>query len=253
YLVEEIFFPAAFGFRNYYRGVPLSYYLVDNLYFSIFYSLFGVLYFFLQNEHRRTVEHQQLLLENQRTQLSFLRSQVNPHFLFNSLNNIYALVYRQSPKALEAVALLSDQLRYMLYQEQEEVEVQKEWDYIRQYIRLQRLRFEQPLEIEEKVSGSDEGLRVPPLLLIPFVENAFKHGDFRAAGPHIELELAAEPGRLRFRISNTKGPREKDAVGGIGLQNLRRRLELLYPGRHSLLTKDAGNRFTAELEVTHAG
>jgi hypothetical protein len=182
YLVQEVFFLHVLGFHNYYANVPLLYYYVDNIYFAIVYSAFGIVYFFVQNEHRRLLENKQLQLENKQTQLSFLQSQVNPHFLFNSLNNIYSLIYQNSPHSLDAVAKLSDILRYMLYDSAEKVSVQKEWNYIQKYIDLQLLRFEHPVNIQQQVNGNLEAVFIPPFLLIPFVENAFKHYTIKCFG-----------------------------------------------------------------------
>lgn len=249
YLLEEVVYREVFGFHNYYDGVPLLYYYVDNIYYAVVYSAFGILYYFLQNEQRLKVQHHQLQLANKQAQLSFLQSQVNPHFLFNNLNNIYSLVYQNSSKSLQAISGLSDILRYMLYENKETVPLSKELSYIQKYIDLQQLRFKHPVRIEQETEGDTEAVNIPPLVLIPFVENAFKHGDFNHEGIHLKIKLVVGENTIDCFITNNKGNVEKDAAGGIGLQNIRKRLELLYPGRHSLDINDDSNTFTVKLQL----
>jgi two-component system LytT family sensor kinase len=133
----------------------------------------------------------QLQLQNRQTELSFLRSQVNPHFLFNNLNNIYALVYEQSSQALPAIAGLSELLRYMLYNTSETVLLSTELNYIEKYIELQQLRFERPSLISANQNCSDENSKIPPLLLIPFIENAFKHGQTSLKRTWLKWEISS--------------------------------------------------------------
>jgi sensor histidine kinase YesM len=183
--------------------------------------------------------------------LSFLRSQLNPHFLFNSLNNIYSLAYRQSNQVLPAIAALSDLLRYMLYDSNEKVPLEKELAYIRKYIELQSLRFEQPILADVHVSGHIDEVMIPPLLLIPFIENAFKHGQFNTVSGLL-VNIYTNDKKLHVHCHNKKGKQEKDAGGGIGLENVKRRLSLLYPNKHILLIDDKNDFFTVNLELEYA-
>jgi hypothetical protein len=248
YCTEQLLFPVLFGIRNYGSTVSLAYYFVDNLFFAILYSAFGVVYFFIQNEQESRFRESQLELVNKQTELSFLRSQINPHFLFNSLNNIYSLVYHQSDQSLAAIAKLSDLLRYMLYDLNEQVPLQKELDYIHKYMELQQMRFDHPLPATLQMTGNPGKASIPPLLLIPFVENAFKHGDVKN-GHEISMKLHADEEVIRFSISNAIGNHQKDAGGGIGLENVQRRLALLYPGRHSFRVQKTKDIFEVELEI----
>lgn len=248
YLVEEQVYPLVFHFRNYNEGVSLLYYYIDNIFFAILYSAFGIVYFFVQSEHQHQLKQTRLMLENKQTELSFLRSQINPHFLFNSLNNVYSLVYHQSDQSLTAIAKLSDLLRYMLYDTHEKVPLQKELDYINKYMELQQMRFEHALPASMEITGNPGKAHIPPLLLIPFVENAFKHGDIKN-GNSIHIKLHADEDVMRFTISNTIGHQLKDAGGGIGLENVQRRLELLYPGRHLLQVQQTKDIFEVQLEI----
>lgn len=248
YLVEEMAYPAIWGFRNYQAGVSLLYYYLDNIYYAILYSSFGIIYFFVNSERQHQLNQAKLLLVNKQTELSFLRSQINPHFLFNSLNNIYSLVYHKNEQSLTAIAKLSDLLRYMLYDANEQVPLQKELDYISLYVELQQLRLVQPVPVNLAISGSTHQANIPPLLLIPFVENAFKHGDLKN-GYGIAMKVYADGEVIRFGISNTIGNHQKNAGGGIGLENVKRRLELLFHGKHLLAIKQTTDIFDVELEI----
>ena len=248
YCIEEILFPSVFHFRNYSANTPLPYYYADNLFFTVLYSAFGIVYFLIQKDKQQQLKEAELQLVNQQTELSFLRSQVNPHFLFNSLNNIYSLVYHESDQSLTAIAKLSDLLRYMLYDTNEKVPLQKELDYINKYIELQEMRFENTTPIHVAITGNTEKASIPPLLLIPFVENAFKHGDMKQ--PHlVKIKVSADDAAIHFNISNPIGNHQKDASGGIGLENVRRRLELLYPGRYTLQVQERAAIFDVQLEI----
>ena len=200
----------------------------------------------------KEVQQVALQLQNRKAELSFLRSQINPHFLFNNLNNIYALMYEQSPHALPAMVGLSELLRYMLYNNSEMVPLKTELSYIEKYIALQQLRFEYPSSIETKQSNSDENAAIPPLLLIPFVENAFKHGQTNTTACWLKLDVSSNANALNFSCANLVGEKRKDAIGGIGIENVKQRLNLLYPERHLLEITTNNNWFTVKLKLQYA-
>jgi len=174
--------------------------------------------------------------------LQFLRAQINPHFLFNTLNNIYSLAVVRSPQTADMVMQLSKLLRYVVYDSKaEQIPLETEVDHIEQYLQLFRMRSEAPLDITFQVSGAIEGLRLEPMMLIPLVENCCKHADFNTnEKAYIRLDLRVENGWLHFHTTNTKNDqdRQKDQVGGVGMDNLRQRLELLYPNAHRFTTQD---------------
>ena len=180
----------------------------------------------------------ELMLEKQSGELALLRSQINPHFLFNTLNNIYSLVYQKSEDAPEAVMKMSSIMRYMLYDATtDKVLLEKEIEYLKSFIELEKLRIRHKDFVELNVSGNVEGRTIAPMLLIPFVENAFKHGSRSVTNPGIRINLTIGPKQILFEVSNhvrQNGTATKDQVGGIGLTNIRRRLNLLYPGKHQL-------------------
>jgi two-component system, LytTR family, sensor kinase len=226
-------------------------FFLDTVLVAAIYTAVGTVFYFIRYSWYKELQQKELLIQNRQSELSFLRSQINPHFLFNNLNNIYSLVYQSSAKALPAIASLSELLRYMLYDSTEKVPLQKEVDYIRKYIDLQRLRFEHVIKADMHVAGDTETVLIPPLLLISFVENAFKHGDFSSTGTGLVMNMYRNNHKLHFHCSNAKGKQQKDAGGGIGLENVKRRLLLLYPGKHLLLIEDKNNYFTVNLELEY--
>jgi two-component system, LytTR family, sensor kinase len=196
----------------------------------------------------------ELLLEKQSGELALLRSQVNPHFLFNTLNNIYSLVYRKSEDAPEAVMKMSSIMRYMLYDATtDKVLLEKEIEYLKSFIELEKLRIRHKDFVEMSVSGTVEGRTIAPMLLIPFVENAFKHCSKNVVNPGIRIRLAVEPLQIRFEVSNNirkNATVTKDESSGIGLTNLRRRLNLLYPGKHTLEISSDEETYTVKLNLS---
>lgn len=181
-------------------------------------------------------------LENARLQaeLQFLKAQINPHFLFNTLNNLYYLAYTQSAHTPAVVAKLADMMRYMLHDAaRPTVALNQEIDYLRNYIGLEQLRLTHPVPIYFDVEGSPDGLRIAPLLLIAFLENAFKHGICdHASTACISVHLRLRPTSVDYTVRNARRPATGPAPGGTGLLNVRRRLALSYPGRHTLLIDD---------------
>ncbi len=194
----------------------------------------------------------ELIKERQASEIALLRSQVNPHFLFNTLNNIYSLVYNKSDEAPEAVMKLSSIMRYMLYDSNTDVvAVNKEVEYLNSFIELQQLRILQKGFVEIKVNGSMENRTIAPMLLIPFVENAFKHGDKNHA-PGIIIQLNMETDRLVFTVENyikVNGQPSVDESGGFGLENIKRRLGLLYHEKHELKINKFDDKYKVELTI----
>jgi len=194
----------------------------------------------------------ELIKERQASEIALLRSQINPHFLFNTLNNIYSLVYNKSDEAPEAVMKLSSIMRYMLYDSNTDlVAVNKEVEYMNSFIELQQLRITQKGFVEIKVNGSMEKRTIVPMLLIPFVENAFKHGD-KNHEPGITIQLNLEAERLVFTVANYLKHNNHvttEDTGGFGLENIKRRLGLLYPGKHELTINKSEDKFKIELII----
>ncbi|MEL6536013.1 MAG: histidine kinase [Bacteroidota bacterium] len=189
-------------------------------------------------------------------ELSTLKSQLNPHFLFNSLNNLYGLSVTKSDKLPGLMLRLSDLLRYSLYDTQtERVPLSKEIDYLINYVELERIRLEDTVEIELALEGDPEGKYIVPLLLIPFIENAFKHhGPSQEYGAKINIQLKIEEKALTLDCYNTIDPAgkrqaEEVAEGGIGTENTQKRLALLYPKAHSLVTEKTEDTYRVQLSL----
>lgn len=194
----------------------------------------------------------ELIKERQASEIALLRSQINPHFLFNTLNNIYSLVYNKSDEAPEAVMKLSSIMRYMLYDANTDlVAVNKEIEYLNSFIELQQLRLTRKGFVEITVNGNQENRTIAPMLLIPFVENAFKHGE-KNHEPGIFINLDLKPDRLIFTVINfirLNDTAPNDDTGGFGLENIRRRLGLLYPDKHELKIDQIGEKYQVELTI----
>ncbi|RFZ81333.1 histidine kinase [Mucilaginibacter terrenus] len=200
---------------------------------------------FLNERVQRDLENQRLSAE-----LSFLKSQINPHFLFNSLNSIYSLAYQKSDTTPEAILKLSEIMRYMLYEcNDNKVDLAKELQYLQNYIDLQKIRFGNKAFINYEVNGEVTNQQIVPLLLISFIENAFKHGVANDPASPITLRINLTDGHLYFFVQNKKHSHNRDASGGIGLINVRRRLDLLYPSKYNLEIRDEDDTYTCQLSL----
>jgi two-component system LytT family sensor kinase len=198
---------------------------------------------FLNERIQRDLENQRLSAE-----LSFLKSQINPHFLFNSLNSIYSLAYQRSETTPDAILKLSEIMRYMLYEcNDNKVSLTKELQYLQNYIDLQKIRFGKQAYIDFKISGDVNEQEIVPLLLIAFIENAFKHGIVNDPEARIQILIDYNFTNLHFYIRNKKHNNNRDNTGGIGLINVKRRLDLLYPGKYKLDIIDSADTYTSEL------
>ncbi len=209
----------------------------------------------VQRNVREEKNIQELNEKKTEAELKFLKAQVHPHFLFNTLNNLYALTLDQSPKASEVVLKLSELMNYMLYECNEEtILISKEIKLLENYLSLERIRYEDTLDIDFQVIGETAGKKVAPMMLLPFVENAFKHGVSKLSGnAHVVISLSLDGNKLEFRSKNTKPANVKpDLAGyseGIGLKNVQRRLELLYPQKHEIRFDYSEKEFNVWLTI----
>lgn len=225
--------------------------VTTNLFIVIFLGMmrFAVDWFEFE-ARRKNVENEKLIAE-----LNFLKAQINPHFLFNTLNNLYYLAYTQSSKTTEVIAKLSQMMRYMIYDSNHPlVPLSKEIEYMENYISLERLRLNEKIPIELKVEGGDPSdYLIAPLIFITFLENAFKHGVSNSdSKAWISVSISLKDNECVYRVENSKIPfakAEAEHKSGIGLQNVKRRLELSYPGKHSLTVNDLSDSYTVELNI----
>jgi two-component system, LytTR family, sensor kinase len=225
-----------------------------------FMPLYGLLLVFAASTSLRLIqkwqddEKRKTEIEKERvsTELLFLKQQINPHFLFNALNNIYSLTLNTSSPASEAVLKLSSILRYMLYDtEHAEVLLKDELNIIVDFIELQKIRITEKVKVGYQVIGDPGNLKIAPLLLIPIIENAFKHGVDNVKESFIEITVKIESNQLELTVRNkiVNNLLEKDTTAGIGIKNIKRRLDLLYPDKYSYEASDKDSVFYVELKL----
>jgi hypothetical protein len=200
-----------------------------------------------------TVKKEQLEKQVVESELYYLKSQINPHFLFNTLNNIHTLVYKQAPAAPEAVMQLASLMRYMIYESNAPlVPLTREMEYLQDYVSLQQLRYKQSPVVELKIEGETEGCHIAPLLFIHLLENAYKHSPARLNPCDLKINVEVKKDTLTFSILNPVGKNSQenlDEPGGIGLPNVQKRLALLYPGQHTLDIHNTGETFALTLKI----
>ena len=219
--------------------------LIPTLYLLLYYAIARV------SAALRSFYDQQMQLEKLRndkldTELKFLKAQYHPHFLFNALNTIYFQMDEDVSAAKKSVEKFSDLLRYQLYDQQQTVPVHQEMEHLKNFVALQQVRSSEKLKLDMNISTSLNGQQVYPLLFLPLVENAFKY----AGGEHISIHADGDDKEIVFEVKNSiPGLAIPDRAGGIGLQNLERRLELLYPEKHELKTVREDNTYTAILKI----
>lgn len=200
-----------------------------------------------QNLREREV---QLVKQQLKTELSLLKSQINPHFLFNTLNNIYSLARQKSPRTPEVVLKLSELLRFVMYETKHQyINIEKEVGFLKNYIELHKIRYDNRLEIDFTYEIDDFNAQIMPNILIPLVENSFKHGASQSTLPSfILIGLKLKKNELYFQVKNSFEPSTNSSEKGIGLDNLRRQLELMYSD-FLLETKKENQTFIAELSI----
>lgn len=207
----------------------------------------------LYNRYQKEKQTLAILSEQRAAELQALRAQINPHFLFNTLNNIYSLAVVQSEKTAEMVLRLSDLLRYVVYEgKSKSVALRDEVQQIEAFVELFQLKSEHPLNIHFQKKGSFEDQQLEPMILIPIVENCFKHCNFGDdPGAYIDIQLQLEQDNLFFQTINTKDDADvqKDRVGGVGLENIRKRLKLNYKDQHKLSITETENCFEVRLQL----
>lgn len=254
-------------FVIYSSSPDIQLYFLHNI-FNIFLSCFllamaTTLFSILRDWVNTRRLQQEIHNKNLETELNFLKSQINPHFLFNTLNNLYALTLKKSDKAPEIVLRLSEMMRYMLYECNEaKVPLTKELQFIKSYIELEKIRQGTGFDIKLAISGDCNKCMIAPQLLIPFIENCFKHGVNKAIKEgFVEVNIEVYNRELQMVVANSKAPQPQESkdkrLGGIGLTNVRRRLNLLYPDAYQLNINNSIDRyevnFTLSLEkiTTH--
>jgi two-component system LytT family sensor kinase len=249
YLIEEVIYLKLFGFHNYTPDTTILQYTRDNIYWGAFYIVVAGAAWGLVNAFQTEKNNSQLREEAKKAEMAFLKSQINPHFLYNTLNYIYALAIPVSERLSTAVLKLSDLMRYTLTESTDgKVLLSKEIEYLDNYIALFKMRFEPTFYVSLEQQGIDQQ-KIASLMLIPFVENAIKHGVVTDPQNPVKISLKMIGLHLELIVINLINHAQKDQSSGIGLVNVQRRLELIYPDQHELTIDIHDNIYTTTLII----
>jgi LytS/YehU family sensor histidine kinase len=239
----------------FYESGPIKFFYFLNMHLSGATAMtiaagFGIVFRIVMGWYEEMQQKQMLEEEKLRSELALLKAQVNPHFLFNTLNNIDSLIHTDAGKASEALIKLSTLLRYVIYDAVKDlVPLQLELGHIEAYIELQRLRYTNGREIQLEIKGQPGNRWIAPMLFIPFLENAFKHTDAEGIAKGMEICIQIDSGAIAFSCTNRISKRSPETSGGFGLDNVRKRLEIQYPGRHTLETGPEGELYITRLKL----
>ena len=240
----------AFNFKNFMDYNMLPFYFETGL--IIFIALSIKLF---KERNREQDEKNQLEKKKLQAELTALKSQLNAHFLFNTLNNLYGLAKQKSDRAPTGILMLSEMLHFVLYEcSPESYSLEKELDFINNYIELEKLRYGKRLRIEIEKELNHTDAQIAPLLLFPFVENSFKHGASKKANKvWIKIRIVSNRDQLLFEVENNRyvddSPNPENNGGGVGLENVQKRLDILYPGQHKLSIKSDDSSFSIFLTI----
>ncbi|WP_247234055.1 sensor histidine kinase [Telluribacter sp. SYSU D00476] len=239
-----------------YRGFLYSdRFIIQHVLITLFIVIFVGMLKFVEDWFDLQAKKKEIENERLNAELRFLKAQINPHFLFNTLNNLYYLAFTNSPNTTTVIEKLSQMMRYMIYDSnQTKVSLNKEIEYMKNYISLEQLRLNNQIPICFEVEGTTGHQLIVPFIFITFLENAFKHGvsnSFEEAWVHVRIRV--EGNECTYTVENSKLPqREEEALekSGIGLQNVHRRLELSYPGAYTLQVDNQPDRYAVQLQLT---
>jgi sensor histidine kinase YesM len=215
-------------------------------------SLMIPIFYLVNDRYKQRQEIAQLNEETLKSELSLLKSQINPHFFFNTLNNLYGLAVEKSDRTEDVIYKLSEMMRFTIYEgRKDSVSVKSEVAYLENFIELQQIRYQNRIDIQFEQNIENEKQRIPPLLFINLLENAFKHGaDTKPENPFIRFRLETKKERIFFKIENNFDAQESERKkAGIGIENLKRRLELLFPKKHHFLVEKSENVYKASVRI----
>jgi two-component system sensor histidine kinase AlgZ len=214
-------------------------------------SLMIPIVYLIHDRFKQKSEISRLKEETLKAELNLLKSQINPHFFFNTLNNLYSLAVEKSDKTEHVIYKLSEMMRFTIYDGRKDtVSIRDEINYLNNFIELNRIRYKQQIKIAFNTEIENEDQRIPPLLFINLLENAFKHGvDSMTDSSFITMELKTNTQHIDFKISNNFDPDHQNKKRGIGQDNLKRRLELLFPKKHMYDVKSEGQIYTVDVRI----
>lgn len=246
-LVTENIWPEAQGVQEPFTVIHVVELVIGAIYVIALVSAIKLTYDWV-NEKKRNEDLQRMQLE---TELNFLKSQIQPHFFFNTLNNLYALVIKKSPNAPNVVLKLSEIMQYVLYEVKEpKISLMKSINYLYSYLELETLRYGERVKSEISIDGDIDDVEVPPLLFLPFLENCFKHGTNHTEDIKVGITFVVKDNFLYFTVENNHVPdSNRNTKHGIGIENVKRRLQLLYGTNYQLKTRSKGNIYTVNLKL----
>ena len=234
-------------------GDFLDFYMISLISFVPIFIFLSWLTRVIENLVINTIKKEQLEKQAVEAELYYLKSQINPHFLFNTLNNIHTLVYKQAPTAPEAVMRLASLMRYMIYESNSPiVPLAREMEYLQDYIGLQQLRYKKTPVVDLIIEGETASCHIAPLLFIHLLENAYKHSPAGLEPGDIKVMVEIAKDVLTFSVQNPIGNSQAktlEEIGGIGLPNVKKRLQLLYPGQHTLTINNSDQLFSITLKI----
>lgn len=250
YLLEEVVFLHVFGTGNYFEGTTIQYYIFDNLHWASTPIIASTIMWLVIN-FIRTLQKEVILNEEKKlAEIQFLKSQINPHFIFNTLNNIYSMVFLQSKQALPAIEKLSEIMRFTTYETQKElISIGSEIKYIESFIDLERIRNTKEIHIQLLMDIENENQLLPPYLLLPFIENCIKHGILDDEKHPVIFSIKSNNKALIIDVKNKINNKLKDTHSGIGLSNLRKRLEHYYPNKYRFDVTNDNVTFKSHLKI----
>lgn len=250
YLIEQVIYVKLFDISNYPLNIKLTHYINDNIYFGSSYIVVALAIYGAQQSFKGELTNRKLKAEAVKAELAFLKSQINPHFLYNTLNYVYSLAIPVSEQLADAILRLSDLMRYTLSESPDgKVKLAREIAYLESYIALFKMRFEPNFFVDFQTEGLKEADEILALLMIPFVENAFKHGVVNDPKHPVRISLKIERKTLVFNVSNKISHAQKDHSSGVGLVNIQRRLTLIYPNQHELIIANDGHIYQSTLII----
>ena len=249
YFVEQILSDALFDQTNYPHSFGVKNYLIDNYFYAFSYITFGAIYYFISYSLYKQKRETELVISKKNMEMALLKAQINPHFLLNSMNNIYSLVFHKSDQALPAMDSLTDILKYSLYESKDFESLEKEISIANQFIELSQLRASYDLHYKIDTDLQNTSIQVPQHLLMPIVENVIKHGDLSASASSARTTISKKGNQLQITSSNKVHHKQKDETGGIGLSNLERRLQLLYENNYTMTSKIVDDRYFLDITI----
>ena len=250
YFIEQIITDFLFHKVNYFEGTTISFYIYDNLHYGSF-IVFSSLFLWMTLHSIHTLKQNNIIeKEKKEAEINFLKSQINPHFLFNTLNNIYSLVSVNSPHSLKAIENLSAIMRFTTYEtNKDKIEIEREIDYINQYLDLEQIRYGEKFYVEKEFLIENSKKLIHPYIISPLIENAIKHGVVKDINHPIKINLKTNSEYLEISVSNKINQHQKDETSGIGLTNLKKRLNYYFGNNYTFEIKNDYETFHIYLKI----